>query len=183
MSFNFQEYFDELNGGNVLLSYKGCISTDLINSVLDSIETKLQEADESSKIRKKVYNVLVEGLQNLYHHNDDVPNSYKGKFEDGFGVLVIKKLKNSYKISTGNFITSDNIEKLKNRIDRINAMSKDELKQEYKSVLNNQKMSAKGGGGLGLTDIARKTGNKLNYMFHNFSENYYFFSLDISISN
>ena len=61
--------------------------------------------------------------------------------------------------------------------------SKEELKDEYKNILNNQKMSTKGGGGLGLVDIARKTGNKLGYMFHNFDEKYYFFSLDISISN
>ncbi|MCK4700016.1 MAG: hypothetical protein KAT38_06765, partial [Bacteroidales bacterium] len=64
MSFNFQEYFDELNGGNVLFSYKGSITTGLINNVLDSVEAKLQDSDEQSKIRKKVYNVLVEGLQN-----------------------------------------------------------------------------------------------------------------------
>ena len=183
MSFNFQEYFDELNGGDVLFSYKGSITTGLINSVLDTVEAKLQDSDEQSKIRKKVYNVLVEGLQNLYHHNDDLPNSYKEKFEDGFGVLVIKKLGDSYKISTGNFIFTSNIKELKGRIDKINSLSKEELKEEYKNILNNQKMSAKGGGGLGLVDIARKTGNKLGYMFHNFDEKYYFFSLDISISN
>lgn len=183
MSFNFQEYFDELNGGNVLLSYKGNISTDLINNVLDSIETKLQESDEKSKVRKKVYNVLVEGLQNLYHHNDDLPNSYRKDFENGFGVLVIKKLEKAYKVSTGNFIVTARIEELKNRIDKINSFSKEELKEEYKSVLNNQQMSNKGGGGLGLIDIARKTGNKLEYMFHNFDEDYYFFSLDIYVSN
>ena len=183
MSFNFQEYFDELNGGNVLFSYKGSITTGLINNVLDSVEAKLQDSDEQSKIRKKVYNVLVEGLQNLYHHNDYLPNSYKEKFEDGFGVLVIKKLGDCYQISTGNFIFTENIKELKSRIDKINSLSKEELKEEYKNILNNQKMSAKGGGGLGLVDIARKTGNKLGYMFHNFDEKYYFFSLDISISN
>ena len=46
MSFNFQEYFDELNGGNVLFSYKGSITTGLINNVLDSVEAKLQDSDE-----------------------------------------------------------------------------------------------------------------------------------------
>ncbi|MCH7658500.1 MAG: hypothetical protein IIB05_09325 [Bacteroidetes bacterium] len=183
MSFNFQEYFDELINGNVLLSYKGRITTDLINSVLDSIETKLQDSDEQSKVRKKVYNVLVESLQNLYHHNDDLPDSFKKEYGDSFGVLVIKKLDDAYKISTGNFIISNKIADLKSRIDKINSLSKEELKEEYKHILNFQKMSEKGGGGLGLVDIARKTGNKLKYIFHSFSEEYYFFSLDIFISN
>ena len=52
----------------------------------------------------------------------------------------------------------------------------------YKFILNHQKLSAKGGGGLGLVDIARKTGNKLSYQFQNFNNAYYFFNLDITIT-
>ena len=182
MSFNVQEYFDELSGGNVILSYKGSITTDLINNVLDTVETKLQDADEEAKIRKKIYNVLVESLQNLYHHIDELPDKYKNEFNSKFGILVVSKEDSSYKISVGNFIKSDKIKYLKDKIDKINSLSKEELKDMYKFILNHQKLSAKGGGGLGLVDIARKTGNKLNYMFQNFNNDYYFFNLDILIS-
>jgi hypothetical protein len=51
----------------------------------------------------------------------------------------------------------------------------------YKFILNHQKLSAKGGGGLGLVDIARKSGNRLEYEFHKYNENYYFFNLTISV--
>ena len=59
------------------------------------------------------------------------------------------------------------IKPLKDKIDKINSLSQDELKDMYKFILNHQKLTAKGGGGLGLVDIARKTGNKLDYKFHN----------------
>jgi hypothetical protein len=52
----------------------------------------------------------------------------------------------------------------------------------YKFILNHQKLTAKGGGGLGLVDIARKTGNKFDYSFHNVNSEYYFFNLDIIVS-
>jgi hypothetical protein len=52
----------------------------------------------------------------------------------------------------------------------------------YKFILNHQKLSAKGGGGLGLVDIARKTGNKLEYSFENYNNDFYFFNLDILVS-
>jgi hypothetical protein len=42
-------------------------------------------------------------------------------------------------------------------------------------------LSAKGGGGLGLVDIARKSGNKLEYEFFNYNDNYYFFDLTIRV--
>ena len=33
--------------------------------------------NEQSRLRKKVYNVLVESLQNLYHHVDKVPADFE----------------------------------------------------------------------------------------------------------
>jgi hypothetical protein len=51
----------------------------------------------------------------------------------------------------------------------------------YKFILNHQRLSAKGGGGLGLVDIARKSGNKLEYQFDQYNDNYFFYSLTISV--
>jgi len=182
MSFDVHEYYSRLNGGDVLLAYKGSITTDLINNVLEEVEAKLESADEQAKTRKKLYNVLVESLQNLYHHVEELPEAIKDEFETKFGVLVISRIDKAYKISTGNFITSEKIKFLKDKIDKINSLTKDELKDMYKFILNHQKLSAKGGGGLGLVDIARKTGNKLEYTFQHYADDFYFFNLDVYIT-
>ena len=58
----------------------------------------------------------------------------------------------------------------------------DELKDYYKQILNNGEMSLKGGGGLGMIDIARKTGQKLGYNFEQIDEKVSFFSLNIRVS-
>ena len=182
MSFDVHEYYSKLNGGHVLVAFKGSITTDLINNVLEQIEEKMDSVDEQAKVRKKLYNVLVESLQNLYHHVEDLPASLKSDLESKFGVLVVARENNAYKISTGNFISSEKIKFLKDKIDKINSLSKDELKDMYKFILNHQKLSAKGGGGLGLVDIARKTGNKLEYTFQHYMDDFYFFNLDVFIT-
>ena len=183
MSFNIQDYYSELNEGEVLLAYKGSISSDLINNVLDTVESKMQDFNEHSKVRKKVYNVLVESLQNLYHHIDDLPENYEKDFDERFGILVVSKETGRYRISTGNFIKNTHIAKLEEKIKKINTLSKDDLKEMYKYILNHQKLSEKGGGGLGLVDIARKTGNKLDYSFQVFNEEYNFYILSVYISD
>ena len=66
MSFNVESYFSDLSGGNPILYYKGNIDSDLINKVLDTVEEKLISSNEHPRLRKRVYNVLVESLQNLY---------------------------------------------------------------------------------------------------------------------
>jgi hypothetical protein len=181
MNLSIEDYYADRLDGNVLLAYKGSITTELINNVLDTVESKLQDFHEPSKIKKKVYNVLVESLQNLFHHIDDLPEEYREQFESRFGILVVTKEEKRYRISTGNFIRNDKISYLKEKIEKINASSKEELKELYKYILNHQKLSEKGGGGLGLVDIARKTGNKLQYSFVPFNEEYSFFNLDVFI--
>ncbi len=183
MSFDINACFPKLNDQNVLLSYKGSITSDVINQLLESIENKLTEANVDIKVRKKIYNVLVESLQNLFHHVEDLPVDFvEGAPENRFGVIYILHVDKGYRISTGNFINSSRIKPLKDKIDKINSLSQDELKDMYKFILNHQKLTAKGGGGLGLVDIARKTGNKIEYSFHNYNNDYYFFNLDIHVS-
>ncbi len=181
MSFDVNEYYSKLNGGDVLMAFKGNISSELISNVLEVVESRMDDFSENSKIRKKVYNVLVESLQNLYHHIEILPEKMRTEFDSKFGILVVSRVGDKYKISTGNFITQDKVDVLKNKIDKINSMGKEDLKDMYKFILNHQRLSEKGGGGLGLVDIARKTGNPLDYTFEKFDDAYYFFNLDVYI--
>ncbi len=182
MSFNIENYLFEKPDGNSVLFYKGNVDSDIINNILDSVEAKMVETNDQSRLRKKVYNVLVESLQNLYHHVDKVPSDFEDQSSEKFGILDVRKVENGYRIITGNFVLSDNVEKLEEKIKRINRSSHDEIKELYKFILNHQRISAKGGGGLGLVDIARKTGNKLDYYFKKYDENYSFFYLDILVT-
>lgn len=181
MGFNIENYFLDQADGSSILYYKGNIDSELINHVLDTVEDKLVKGNEQPRVRKRVYNVLVESLQNLFHHVDSVPEDFEDQSEK-FGVLTVNKVDEGYKILTGNFVRSDNVERLEEKIKRINRSSNEEIKELYKFILNHQRISAKGGGGLGLVDIARKTGNKLKYTFRKYDENSSFFCLNILIN-
>lgn len=183
MSFDIDNYLQDQELGDIILHHKGNVDSDFINDILDLVENKMIEYDEHPKLRKKVYNVLVETLQNLFHHVDSVPKEYNGIGGARFGMLIISKVNGTYRIITGNFILKDKIEKLEEKIKRINRSSKEEIKELYKFILNHQKISEKGGGGLGLVDIARKTGNKLVYNFVDFNNSHSFFYLDIAVSH
>jgi hypothetical protein len=42
MSFNINEYYTRLSQGDVLLAYKGSITSELINEVLEAVEESLR---------------------------------------------------------------------------------------------------------------------------------------------
>ena len=181
MSFDVEKYFSELSDGNPVIYYKGNIDSDLINRVLDTVEARMVSGKERSKLRKKVYNVLVESLQNLYHHVEKVPDEFEDQTSEKYGMVAVNKVDRGYKIITGNFIGSGNAGMLEEKIKRINRSSHEELTELYKFILNHQRISSKGGGGLGLVDIARKSGNNLEYLFKEYDKNSTFFCLKILV--
>jgi hypothetical protein len=182
MSFDLNEYCSNVTNKNVILTIKGSITSEVINRVLENVEEKLVDAEVDGKIRKKVYNVLVESLQNLYHHTEEVPSTLTDVSDNKFGVVTIESKDNGFLITTGNFVANSRVKPLKEKIDKINSLNLDELKDMYKFILNHQKLTAKGGGGLGLVDIARKTGHKLGYSFTDVDEQFSFFNLEIFVS-
>jgi hypothetical protein len=182
MGFNIESYLPDQLKNNVILFYKGNVDSDVINHILDTVEDKMIQVNDQSRLRKKVYNVLVESLQNLYHHVDKVPDDFEDQTSEKFGMLIVQKVDSGYKIITGNFVKTDNVERLEEKIKKINRSSHEEIKELYKFILNHQRISAKGGGGLGLVDIARKTGNKLEYTFKEYNDKYSFFYLDILVN-
>lgn len=177
--FDIFNFYKKLEHNDIMLSFKGDVTAEMLTSMLQIMETKLDNIGEPNKIKKKVYNILVECLQNLYHHRDEMKRP--GKEDESAAIFMIGKDKESYNIITGNYIKTDRVSKLKSRIDMVNSLDKDGLKKLYKEILNDPTRSEKGGGGLGIIDIARKSGHQLNYDFMEVDSSYSFFSLYIKI--
>ena len=176
------ELYQTMERENILLSFKGVVTSDLLTSVLSIMESKMDYMEESPKTKKKVFNVLVECLQNLYHHIDgeDTEKNME-RIEAKSALFMIAKKGDHFMIQTGNYIDRESGEELKYRLDTINGMDKEELKKYYQEVLGNGTMSDKGTAGLGMIDIARKSGNKLEYQFLPISDTNSFFCLNIKI--
>ncbi|MBK7129578.1 MAG: hypothetical protein IPM74_06260 [Crocinitomicaceae bacterium] len=175
------EIYKKLEERNVLLSFKGMITSELLTTILQIMESKMDHIDENPKVKKKVFNILVECLQNLYHHIDQ-EDMVHVPAEERSALLMIAKNSNSYQITTGNYMKTSDVATLKDKLDLVNGMDKEELKAYYKQVLNEGSMSEKGTAGLGMIDIARKSGEKLEYEFLTINDRTSFFSLTVKIA-
>jgi len=107
---------------SIILAYKGNVSEELFNCILQLAENKLDKIELKSKLKKKVFNILVEVLQNIYHHFDELDTSH----QEYYSVLfLLTKEGSDYSIVTGNHVLADKVGELKKKIDDINAMSQD----------------------------------------------------------
>jgi hypothetical protein len=77
---------------------------------------------------------------------------------------------------------TENVNFLESKLSEINSLDKEGLKELYKSIIKSSQLSEKGGAGLGFVDMARKSGQKLEYHFNKIDDKYSFFSLKTKIS-
>jgi hypothetical protein len=170
MSFDLENLVSDLDIRGAVLYFKGNVDSEVINKALDLVEGKLLTTRETPRLRKKVYNVLVESLQNLYHHADNIPRGYHASRPDRFGLVVMEKLGKGYRITTCNFVAVVRVRELEEKLTRINRSTPEEIKELYKDILIHQEITEKGLGGLGLLDIARKTGHRIDFRFKRYDD-------------
>lgn len=181
-SSTLTELRQEIEGREVLSSFEGEITESQLNAILQSVEARLESDEENPKKLRKVYNILVEALQNLYHHTDQYPDQSIGDGKKVKSVAFsLSRKDDEYFIICANYIYLENIASLKLKLDKINSLDKDGLRDFYKEILDNGQYSIYGGGGLGIIDIARKSGNKLDYTFQEVDTQFGVFILKIKV--
>lgn len=70
---------------------------------------------------------------------------------------------------------------METRLNELNSLSEEELKQRYMAVLSNGILSNKGGAGLGFITMKMKAKSKLNFNFHPVSDEYAMFTFELVV--
>jgi len=163
---------------NLILVYQGDFTQETTKSILAMAERNLDSTGEESTIKRKVFNVMVEALQNIVKHGDEL---IVGGIRSHTAIFLIGKEKDRYSIMAGNPVKKSNIPSLQKILEHINSLDKEGLKNLYKDIIKNTTISDKGGAGLGFVDMARKSGERLDYEFPEMSADYCFFCLKVNV--
>jgi hypothetical protein len=94
---------------------------------------------------------------------------------------MIGETDSAYNLISSNMILNSNIQFLRNRIDEVNGLDAEGLKELYKQVRLKSTFSNVGGAGIGIIDMARKSENKLTYSFDETDSNCSMYSLLIKV--
>lgn len=176
------DLYQSLERHRIMLSFKGDLTEELTTALLDVLERKMSLIEKDAKVRKRTFNVVMECLQNLYHHRMRVADANAAQPQPvPHGVVMIAQQEGGYSVLTGNYMDGSEVDRLRDHLDRINGMGPEELRDLYKNVLSNGRFSSHGGGGLGMIEIARKSGGKLEYGFVPTDKDKTFFSLNVNV--
>lgn len=152
--------------------YTGDFTDDLTDILIDVNNDQFKNRDEFVMTQRKVGFLIAECFQNIVRH---------GEFALKEGYFHTKNDKGVFSIISGNVVHNDSIETLRAQLEQLNRLTSEELRDHYKKVLKEGTLSQKGGAGLGLIEMARKSKNKLSFRFAPIDSicSYFYFQLQL----
>jgi hypothetical protein len=139
----------EQDGGEVLFEHFGPVDHAVVERLLALAEVRSLAQLDPLPLRKRLFNILVEGLENLHHHALEVHKATSW-------ALVVRAA-GEYRLSFGNAMPQARATLLAHRVEILNEMSEEDLKAQYMQLLANDARTERGGAGLGLYTMARKS--------------------------
>jgi len=164
---------------SIELVFQGNISSSTADALINIFEHLLYNKDAPVKIQKRAFYILVEALQNVVRHQVLPDEPLKGSS----GALLFQYINGHFIFTLKNLVENSNIKHISKKIDSLNSQEKQELNKHYKKILKNEVLSDKGGAGLGLIEIARKSENIISYEFLNAGEKYSWFFFNIMVAD
>ncbi|MBL0330371.1 MAG: hypothetical protein IPP64_13335 [Bacteroidetes bacterium] len=160
----------------IIVSHIGELDQDKVNTISTLVETQMEYLGVSKSAIKKIFNIVIEMLQNICIHGEKDNNGYQMTY------FIIGKNSNEYTLFSGNIVSSVVAERLNKRLNAIKSMNDSDLKKQYMDVLSNGELSSKGGAGLGFLTIALKSNNEIDFDFEVLNKEYSLFSLQAKVS-
>ena len=167
---------DKMMKENILFVYRGVVTNENSVPLLMLLEKEMENSEFGFVGRKRLFMFVLESLQNVSRHSDQ-------SLHTNMSLVIYSKTPGGYSVTTGNVIATANINNLKTRLDEINKLEPDEIRTVYRNMLSSSEFSSKGGAGLGLIEMAKKTGNKLDYDFVPLDEDNSYFILSKTVDS
>lgn len=170
-------FYQHFQADNLSLAYQGEFNDDMTEKLISLSEYHIENVEELKKSKKKISFLIAESFQNIVRHGDSV--DLKEILENNIGVFFTRNSGNTYFITSANIIENSSIEPLKSTIEKVNHLGAEKLKELYLNILSSEGMSSKGGAGLGLIEMARKSGHKLEFDFEKINDCFSYFYLQV----
>jgi hypothetical protein len=165
---------DKMTKDRLMFVYRGAVTSDNSIPLLMLLEREMEYAEFGFLGRKRLFMFVLESLQNVSRHSKNTMFADKS-------LVVFAKTDNGYTVTTVNVLPTSNIDNLRLKLDEINMLGSDEIRAIYRQMLSTAEFSNKGGAGLGLLEMAKKTGNRLDYDFIPLNDEYSYFILSKTV--
>lgn len=167
-----------MDNSEIILEYKGHLTFSTIGRLLILLKHKMVQKNIKVGVYKRILSIMIEALENIYKNSDayqDNANIQKNFVPEFF----LTKNNLSYQITVSNPVKNSSVPGLKSKLEMVNSKSPDELRILYRQTISNGQFSEKGGAGLGLIEMAKISGNPLEFSFKPINKEFSYYTLKV----
>lgn len=181
MENNLLKLQSDLRDKGILISFSGRFSQGIIQELGEAIKKRMEAEDRSKNDIYNVFSIFIEQTQNITNYAACMEGSSPYDKIANSGIVSIGKTDFRYFIWSGNMIDNNDAYKLKERLDFIIPLDKNQLKKLYKEQLKKELEPGCKTAGMGLIDIARKASLPIEYSVHKLDEHFSFFEIRVTV--
>ncbi len=160
----------------LMFVYRGVVTYQNSEALLRLLEKEMEHSEFGFTGRKRLFMFVLESLQNVSRHLNSSDHA-------GMSLVVYSKDDSGYTVTTGNVINNDDEPELREQLELLNSLEPHEIRDLYRERLSSTSLSDKGGAGLGLIEMAKKTGNRLDFDFIRINNDLLYFILSKSVDD
>lgn len=172
-----QQIMQKMSDDNVNISYTGPFDGQILSVIAKNIEYSLSK---NTKVNKKVFKIFLELAQNISYYSAEQNIARRGE-KAGVGTLTIQEYDKHFVFATGNMVDNITIDRIIEKCDKINSMSRTDLR-EFKRMQRKLPAGHKGGGNIGLIQVALTAESPLDYKIIKIDNNVTFFIVAVDIN-
>ena len=159
----------------VLLHYEGPIDFQRSEILLKQVKNKLAELSLKEILKKRLYAVMVECIENLMRY---AANKVKNNFQP---TVSLEEADTMYRVFTSNLISNSNLGLLEDKLKKIVRSNREQLQEMYEEQINKETNTSRIGAGLGFMIMSLKSDRPIEYSFKKISDEFSIFELSVMI--
>lgn len=159
----------------VLISHFGNFDQVKTDHLLKLAESAILEQGDKRHVMKRICSVLIEALQNMSLHGAHDSSGHM------YAYCVLTRGTDYYRLLTGNAILTEDIESLEERMNELVRLDKNALRKQFIETLCNDDFTNKGGAGLGLLTIAKRSLDKVEFSIRPLNKDFGYFQIETAL--
>lgn len=170
---------ENIHSPDSFLHYSGPVDYEKLNILLKELMQAGEFAELDKVTGKRVYGIVVEILENIIKYSEsEIPAKHAGEPS-----ISIEKKSGRILIKADNAIRTADAEKIIHKIDEVNNLSENALKDLFEKRVNEESKKDATGAGLGLILIKLKSGSEISYKIRKLEEGIDFLEITIEVDN
>jgi hypothetical protein len=177
LNFPVHEFYQDLINKGIIFCFSGPVSQEVIEGIGGTLKQKMELQEAGMSTTQKVFAVFVEQMQNIVNYSADrIAQDDIVEHDIRLGVLIIGRERDHYYIVCGNKVRAEDVPVIREQLETVSRLTKEELKQLFKDRRKSPANSSKGAG-LGFIEIARKATRPITFDFTEIGGGHVFFSI------